>query len=123
MYQGHILIIDEHFESDQQIVFLLKLAGFKITLARNCVEGINWLTSLHQESSRFDLMLIRNVTQMTDLLTLCEISNRLAGGLDVLLVENHHSVAVIADICASSGGRTGSCRQEMITQRVRHLFD
>ncbi|OEU72099.1 MAG: hypothetical protein BA874_12315 [Desulfuromonadales bacterium C00003068] len=120
---GHILVVDEHYESDQQISFLLKLAGFKITLARNCGEGINWLTSLHEESNCFDLMLISNVAQTADLLTLCDVSNRLSGGLGVLLVGRHRPASgVIADACAGSCGRISWCHSEDIMPCIRQFF-
>lgn len=124
MFQGHILIVDEHYEKDQQVGLLLRLSGFKITLARTSSEGINWLTSLSEESSGFDLMLVNNVTRTTDLLPLCDVASRLTGGLAVLLVERHSlPESVIADICATSCGRIDSCCPEEITQRVRQLIE
>lgn len=123
MLQGHILIVDECFESDQTIGFLLRLAGFKTTLARTSREGINWLTSLHEESSGFDLMLIRNVVQITDLSILCDVVNRLTNGLNVLYVEQHHSTEVIDAICSRSCGRICLCRSDETMQHIRLYFD
>lgn len=123
MSRGHILIVDEHYESDQQISFLLRLGGFKITLARSCGEGINWLTSLREESSCFDLVLIRNVAKTTDLIALCDVSNRLVDVLGVLLVEHHDLLTnTIADVCDDSCGRIDSCRSEEIMGKVRQFF-
>lgn len=124
MFQGHILIIDEYYENCRQICFLLRMSGFKVTLARTSSEGINWVTSLSEESSGFDLMLVNNVTRITDLLSLCDVFNRITGSLDVLLVERHYQPAnVLADICAASCGRIGWCRSEEIMQRVRQLLE
>lgn len=122
--QGHILIVDEYYKNCQQVCFALRMSGFKVTLARTSCEGINWVTSLSDESNGFDLMLVNNVTRITDLLPLCDVTNRITGGLAVLLVERDGLPAsVVADICAASCGRIMSCLPEEITQRICQLFE
>lgn len=122
MFQGHVLIVDEHLESVQRIGFLLRLTGCQITLAHTVGEGINWITSLHQESRYFDLILINNVARSTDLFSLCEMTGRVAVRLDVLLIDRQDFIEIIEDICASSCGRIGSCRSEEVMEYVRQLF-
>lgn len=123
MSHGHILIVDEQYERNHHISFLLRLASFKITLARTASEGINWVTSLHEESGRFDLILINHVDDGSDLLSLCDVANRVTGELAVLIIESHHPASMIATICSASCGRISTCRSAEAMQRVQQLLE
>lgn len=124
MATGHILLVDQQHESHRQIFFLLSLCGFRFALARSCDEAKNWLTSLQDEVNRFDVMLINNVENKTDLFTLFEAANCLTRGVAVLVVERQWKLEdLLKEVSATDNSHLHCCCPEDVTDHLQQLLN
>lgn len=122
MTAGHILLVDHQRESSRQICFLLNLCDLRFAAARTVCEAKNWITSLQDEVNRFDLMLINNVANKTDLFALFDLVTCVPEGLAVLLVERHWTLEeLIQEAAVAQNGRLYSCCPEGIIALLHQI--
>ncbi len=58
----HILMLEPNRENVPHLVFLLKLAGIRCTVARNLEEVVNWLSAHRLMVAHFDLVLLNSLS-------------------------------------------------------------
>ena len=63
---AHILVVDESSESCRRTMFLLHLAGLRVTCSPNIIEAFNRVTSYQSVGEEFNLLLVNSVLGETD---------------------------------------------------------
>lgn len=62
----HILLVDDGSESCRRTMFLLHLAGLRVTCSPNIIEALNRVTSYQSVGEEFNLLLVNTVLDEND---------------------------------------------------------